>query len=116
MKYTIAIAAPDYDTCSKVRDHLQAHFAEEVTFGLTTTIPSNIMKTTNDALPFNHLGFIPKDRVAVFYRVETWKGCHFVADFALRSQAEQFAISDARAKGCRYDHKVSQMKMSTANR
>ena len=75
------------------------------------------MKTTiNNALPLTHLGLIPSDRNCVFYRVETWQGGHFVADFALRSQADDFAISDARTKGCRYDHKVSQMKLTTRNR
>ena len=78
--------------------------------------PNTAATTINNALPFTHMGFIPKDRNAVFYRVETWKGGHFVADFALKSQAADFAISDARAKGCRYDHKVSQIKLTTATR
>ena len=72
--------------------------------------------TINNALPSTHLGFIPKGRNAVFYRVETWKGGHFVGDFALKSQADSFAISDARAKGLPFDHKVSQMKLTCSNR
>jgi hypothetical protein len=31
----------------------------------------------------------------------------FIADFATKAEAQSFAISDARANGCRYDHKVS---------
>jgi hypothetical protein len=70
------------------------------------------MTTIKNALPLTHLGLVPNNRTCVFYRVETWSGGVFVADFALRSQAEEFAISDARAKGCRYDHKVSQMRFA----
>jgi len=57
-------------------------------------------------LPMDHLGRIPEDRQEHFYRVETWNG-RFVADFALKGEAHSFAIEDARASGCRYDHKVS---------
>lgn len=67
------------------------------------------MTTINNALPATHFGTIPSNRNAVFYRVETWKGGIFVADFALKSQADEFAISDARSKGSKYDHKVSRM-------
>lgn len=69
--------------------------------------------TMKDALPLTYFGTIPNDRQYVFYRVEEYKGGHFVADFALKSQAESFAISDARAKGCRYDHKVSTVKITS---
>ena len=68
------------------------------------------MTTIKNALPMSHAGFIPKGRQSVFYRVESWSG-KFIADFALKTQAEEFAISDARAKGCRHDHKVLQMRM-----
>lgn len=56
-----------------------------------------------------HFGTIPADRAYTFYRVETWNSGIFVADFATKAEAEKFAISDARAKCCRYDHKVSRM-------
>ena len=69
----------------------------------------NVLNTLKDALPGGHFGEIPKGRNCVFYRVETWKGGHFVADFALKSQAERCAIDNARATGCMYDHKVSRM-------
>lgn len=70
------------------------------------------MTTIKDALPRTHLGTIPKGRNYQFYRVETWKGGCFIADFALKSQAEEFAISDARATGAKHDHKVSPMRLS----
>ena len=73
------------------------------------------MTTINDALPFTHFGTIPSNRNAVFYRVETWKGGIFIADFALESQANEFAISDARSKGCQHDHKVSRMILRAQN-
>jgi hypothetical protein len=72
--------------------------------------PTKTMTTTiNDALPMTHLGNIPNNRNVTFYRVEEWKSGCFVADFALKSQAESFAISDARVKNCKYDHKVSRV-------
>lgn len=64
------------------------------------------MKYTSQ-LPLTHLGLIPAGRNAIFYRVETARGGHFVADFGLKSEAARFAIEDARAKGCRHDHTVS---------
>jgi hypothetical protein len=68
--------------------------------------------TIKNALPLTHLGNIPNDRNATFYRVEEWKNGYFVADFALKSEAESFAISDARAKNCKYDHKVSRVVLT----
>lgn len=78
--------------------------------GKTTNMEtSKILNTLKDALPSGHMGEIPPERTASFYRVETWKGGHFVADFALKSQADKCAIENARATGCRYDHKVSRL-------
>ena len=74
-------------------------------------IPTTMNTTIKNSLPLTELGFIPSNRATVFYRVESWNG-RFIADFALKSQAEEFAISDARAKGCRYDHKVCTMRMT----
>ena len=54
------------------------------------------MTTINNALPATHLGTIPSNRNAVFYRVETWKGGIFVADFALKAQADEFAANDVQ--------------------
>lgn len=58
-------------------------------------------------LPMTTLGTIPSDRAKTFYRVESWNTGSFIADFATKAEAQAFAISDARANGCRYDHKVS---------
>jgi hypothetical protein len=69
------------------------------------------MTTIQNALPLTHAGFIPDNRKSVFYRVESWNG-RFIADFALKSQASEFAITHARNTGCRYDHKVSQVELS----
>lgn len=64
------------------------------------------MSNTNQ-LPMTELGFIPNDRQKTFFRVESWNTGSFIADFATKAEAQAFAISDARARGCRYDHKVS---------
>lgn len=75
------------------------------------------MKTENllaGALVGGYFGEVPKDRALSFYRVETWKGGHFVADFALKSQAVECAIKHAKATGCRNDHKVSSIIMRGA--
>ncbi len=64
------------------------------------------MSNTNQ-LPMTALGTIPSDRAKTFFRVESWNTGSFIADFATQSEAQDFAISDARANGCRYDHKVS---------
>lgn len=63
-------------------------------------INTNILETTE-------FGTIPVDRVKTFYRVESWNTGSFIADFATEAEAKAFSISDARARGCRYDHKVS---------
>lgn len=65
------------------------------------------MKNYISRLPMDHFGRIPENRQVHFYRVERWEDGKFVADFALKSEAHAFAIEDARASGCRYDHKVS---------
>lgn len=64
------------------------------------------MSNTNQ-LPMTSLGTIPSDRAKTFYRVESWNTGSFIADFATKAEAQAFAISHARANGCRYDHKVS---------
>ena len=64
------------------------------------------MSNTNQ-LPMTTLGTIPSDRAKTFYRVESWNTGSFIADFATKAEAQTFAISNARANGCRYDHKVS---------
>lgn len=63
-------------------------------------------------LNIDTLGRVPASRVAVFYRVETWTNGRPVADFTLKSEADHFAVADARAKGCRHDHKVSKVRLS----
>jgi hypothetical protein len=67
---------------------------------------STRMSNTNQ-LPMTALGTIPSDRAKTFYRVESWNTGSFIADFATKAEAQAFAISDAHANGCRYDHKVS---------
>jgi len=59
-------------------------------------------------------GTIPTDRAKTFYRVESWSSGMFIADFATQAEAAFFAISDARERGCRYDHKVSTVTMQGA--
>lgn len=53
-------------------------------------------------------GRLPEGCPTVFYRVEAWAGSR-IADFTTHGEAAAFAIADAQAKGCRYDHKVSKM-------
>jgi hypothetical protein len=74
--------------------------------------PTTMNTTIKNSLPLTELGFIPSDRAKTFYRVESWNTGSFIADFASQSEAKSFAISDARAKGCRYDHKVCTMRMA----
>lgn len=62
-------------------------------------------------LPLTALGNVPASRSKVFFRVSTWSTGAFVADFATRAEAQAFAISDARARGCDYDHSVAEIKM-----
>ncbi len=73
------------------------------------------MKTETAAytsrLHLDKLGRIPKGRASSFFRVETARNGRFVADFTLESEAKRFAVEDARAKGCRYDHTVSRIIM-----
>jgi hypothetical protein len=64
---------------------------------------------TYSPLPVDALGN-PTSRPPVFFRVERWAG-RFIADFATKGEAEAFAIEDAKAKGCRFDHKVSTIKV-----
>jgi len=79
---------------------------------VSENVPAVKIKTEiKNSLPMTELGSIPSNRTSVFYRVESWNG-RFIADFAIKSQAEEFAISDARTKGYRYDHKVSTMQMT----
>ncbi len=63
------------------------------------------MKLQQDAL-----GRVTKDYPAVWFRVSTWATERFVADFTTQAEAEKFAVEDA--KGLRYDHKVSKMRLS----
>ena len=63
--------------------------------------------TNTKQLPMTTIGTIPSNRAKTFYRVESWNTGSFIADFATKAEAQAFAISDARANGCRYDHKVS---------
>jgi hypothetical protein len=62
-------------------------------------------------LKLDTMGRIAADYPATFYRVENWTTGRRVADFATKSEAEAFAISDARATGCRYDHSVATMRV-----
>jgi hypothetical protein len=76
--------------------------------------PTTMNTTIKNSLPLTELGFIPSDRAKTFYRVESWNTGSFIADFATQAEAKSFAISDARANGCRYDHKVSTCTLITA--
>jgi hypothetical protein len=69
--------------------------------------------TTTKPLPATEFGIIPSDRQRTFFRVENWNG-RFLADFGTEREAKQFAIADARAKGARYDHKVSTVHLRGA--
>ena len=69
--------------------------------------------TTTKPLPTTEFGTIPSDRQKTFFRVENWNG-RFLADFGTEREAKQFAITDARAKGARYDHKVSTVHLRGA--
>lgn len=69
--------------------------------------------TTPTPLPTTEFGTIPSDRQKTFFRVENWNG-RFIADFGTEHEAKQFAITDARAKGARYDHKVSTVHLRGA--
>jgi hypothetical protein len=62
-------------------------------------------------LNLDHMGRIAADYPATFYRVETWTTGRRVADFTTEAEAAAFAIADARATGCRYDHKVATVKV-----
>lgn len=73
--------------------------------------PDTSVPVMSNALPFTELGLIPSSRQKTFFRVERWSGS-FVADFATKAEADDFAISDARANGCRYDHKVSTVTLT----
>lgn len=63
-------------------------------------------------LQLDAMGRITADFPAVFFRVSTWAVERRVADFTNEDEAKMFAITDAREKGCRYDHKVSTMKIA----
>lgn len=45
----------------------------------------------------------------IFYRVTKWAG-YWYADFRSKAEAASFAVSDARASGCRFDHAVAIMR------
>ena len=57
------------------------------------------------------MGRIAEGTPAVFFRVETWNTSARVADFTTEGEAAAFAIADASAKRCRFDHKVSRITM-----
>lgn len=59
-------------------------------------------------------GHMTADYPPTFYRVSTWGRNYFVADFTKQSEAAAFAISDAKERGCRYDHAVSEMHLIRA--
>jgi hypothetical protein len=63
-------------------------------------------------LSLDSLGRIPATAPRAFYRVETWDTGRRVADFSTLPEAQAFAVSDARKRGCRYDHKVSPIQMA----
>ena len=63
-------------------------------------------------LQLDAMGRITTDFPAVFYRVSTWANERRVADFTNEDEAKIFAIKDANESGCRYDHKVSTMKIA----
>lgn len=67
---------------------------------------------TEMQLQLDAMGRITADFPAVFFRVSTWAVERRVADFTNEDEAKMFAITDAREKGCRYDHKVSTMKIA----
>ncbi len=79
--------------------------------GIENPIPQKYVSK----LPLNHMGNIPNNRQSTFYRVEDWKNGWFVADFGLKSEADRFAIEDAKSKGFFYDHKVSRIVMTKTN-
>lgn len=65
-------------------------------------------------LNLDQLGRITAEYPAVFFRVSTWTTERRVADFSNEDEAKRFAITHAKETGCRYDHKVSTMKISRA--
>lgn len=65
-------------------------------------------------LHLNEKGMIGSDYPKEFFRVEDWRSGRMIADFTLHGEAAQFAICDAREKGCRYDHKVSRVTLTAA--
>ena len=65
------------------------------------------MKLTPD-----EFGRITPDYPPVFCRVSTWATERRGADFTQEDEARLFAISDAKATGARYDHKVGTMRVS----
>ena len=58
-------------------------------------------------LHLDKFGRIAEGTPEVFFRVETWLTGMRLADFTTEAEASAFAIADAAAKRCRYDHKVS---------
>jgi hypothetical protein len=65
-------------------------------------------------LQLDEYGRIPADWPRSFYRVFDWRTGRRIADFSTSAEAHKFAIDDAAATHCRYDHKVSQMHMTGA--
>lgn len=63
-------------------------------------------------LNLDRMGRITAEFPATFYRVENWNTGRRVADFTTKAEAEEFAIVNARETGCKYDHKVSTVKLS----
>lgn len=63
-------------------------------------------------LPLDSLGRIPAASPRVFYRVENWATGSRVADFSTLPEAHAFAVSDARKRGCRFDHKISTVRLT----
>ena len=74
----------------------------------------NANGVTDMQLNLDQLGRITSEYPAVFFRVSTWSTERRVADFTTESEAQRFAIDHAKEAGCRYDHKVSTMKISRA--
>ena len=62
-------------------------------------------------LELDDLGMIPATWPKTFFRVEMYLTGSRVADFTTRGEAGRFAITDARERGCRYDHRIIQMTL-----
>lgn len=58
------------------------------------------------------MGMIPASYPKTFYRVETWSGGHYVADFTTAGEAYSYAIAHDKERGCRFDHRVAQMHLT----